>query len=41
VGGAPVGDIPAQWVLPIGVYAELDATAGTLTLLETAVASRP
>lgn len=41
VGGAPVGHIPAQWVLPIGVYAELDATAGTLTLLETAVASRP
>jgi muramoyltetrapeptide carboxypeptidase len=35
--GAPVGHIATQWVVPIGVLAELDATAGTLTLLEPAV----
>lgn len=40
VAGAPVGHIPAQWVLPIGVLAELDAGAGTLTLLEPAVSPR-
>lgn len=38
--GAPVGHIPAQWVLPIGVRAELDATNGTLAMLE-AACSRP
>ena len=36
VSGAPVGHIPRQWVLPIGIRAELDATAGVLTLLEPA-----
>jgi muramoyltetrapeptide carboxypeptidase len=40
VAGAPIGHIPAQWVLPIGVLAELDAGAGTLTLLEPAVTPR-
>jgi muramoyltetrapeptide carboxypeptidase len=34
--GAPIGHIPTQWVLPIGVEAELNATNGTLTLLEAA-----
>jgi muramoyltetrapeptide carboxypeptidase len=34
--GAPIGHIQAQWVLPIGVEAELDATNGTLTFLEAA-----
>ncbi len=38
--GAPVGHIPTQWVLPIGARAELDATSGTLTLLEPAVSRR-
>ena len=38
VAGAPIGHIPRQWVLPIGSLAELDATGGTLTLLEAAVA---
>lgn len=37
VAGAPVGHIPTQWVLPIGVQAELDADAATLTLAEPAV----
>jgi muramoyltetrapeptide carboxypeptidase len=32
--GAPVGHIAAQWVVPIGVEAELDAASGTLVLLE-------
>lgn len=35
--GAPVGHIASQWVVPIGALAELDATDGTLTLLEPAV----
>lgn len=34
--GVPIGHIQAQWVLPIGVEAELDATNGTLTFLEAA-----
>jgi muramoyltetrapeptide carboxypeptidase len=40
VAGAPIGHIPVQWVLPIGVLAELDADAGTLTLLEPALTPR-
>jgi len=36
VAGAAVGHIPQQWVLPIGVRAELDAGAGTLAMLESA-----
>ena len=40
VAGAPVGHIPQQWVLPIGVRAELDTGAGTLTMLE-AACTRP
>lgn len=40
VAGAPIGHIPVQWVLPIGVPAELDASTGTLTLLEPAVSGR-
>lgn len=34
--GAPIGHIPAQWVLPIGVPAQFDASTGTLTMLEPA-----
>lgn len=37
VMGLPIGHIPAQWTVPIGVRAALDADAGTLTLLEPAV----
>ncbi len=37
VAGVPVGHITAQWVLPIGVMAELDAQAGTLAILEPGV----
>ncbi len=40
VAGAPIGHIPTQWVLPIGVLAELDAGAGTLALLEPALTPR-
>jgi muramoyltetrapeptide carboxypeptidase len=36
--GFPVGHIDAQWTLPLGVRARLDAGAGTLTILEPAVA---
>jgi muramoyltetrapeptide carboxypeptidase len=36
--GFPVGHIPAQWTLPLGVRARLDADAGELELLEPAVA---
>ncbi len=36
--GFPFGHIDSQWTLPVGVMAELDATNGRLTLLETAVA---
>jgi muramoyltetrapeptide carboxypeptidase len=39
VAGGLVGHIPTQWVLPIGVQSELDADAGTLTVLEPAVAA--
>jgi muramoyltetrapeptide carboxypeptidase len=35
--GFPVGHIPDQWTLPLGVRARLDATAGELELLEPAV----
>jgi muramoyltetrapeptide carboxypeptidase len=34
--GAPIGHIETQWVLPIGVEAEFDATNLTLTFLEAA-----
>jgi muramoyltetrapeptide carboxypeptidase len=37
VAGAPIGHIPRQWVVPIGVRAELDADAKTLVFLEAAV----
>lgn len=36
--GFPIGHVDDQWTLPIGVRARLDATAGTLTLLEGGVA---
>ena len=32
--GFPIGHVPEQWTLPIGIMAQLDATAQTLTLLE-------
>jgi muramoyltetrapeptide carboxypeptidase len=35
--GFPIGHIDAQWTLPIGVRARLDADAGELDLLEPAV----
>ncbi len=35
--GFPVGHIDAQWTLPLGVQARLDADAGELELLEAAV----
>ena len=35
--GFPFGHVPNPLTLPLGVRARLDATAGTLTLLETAV----
>jgi muramoyltetrapeptide carboxypeptidase len=38
VMGLPIGHIAAQWTLPVGVRAALDADAGTLTLLDPAVA---
>ncbi|MBM4191629.1 MAG: LD-carboxypeptidase [Gammaproteobacteria bacterium] len=36
--GAMFGHIPRQFTLPVGVQVELDADAGTLTMLESAVA---
>lgn len=36
--GFPIGHVDDQWTLPLGVTARLDATAGTLTLLEGGVA---
>ncbi len=36
--GFPIGHVAEQWTLPLGVAARLDATAGDLTLLESAVA---
>ena len=35
--GFPIGHVPEQWTLPIGVMAELDATTGDLSLLEPGV----
>ena len=35
--GFPIGHVQEQWTLPIGIEAELDATAGELDLLEPAV----
>jgi len=35
--GFPIGHIEAQWTLPLGVRARLDANAGDLELLEAAV----
>ncbi|MBV8149283.1 MAG: LD-carboxypeptidase [Candidatus Eremiobacteraeota bacterium] len=40
LAGAPVGHIPTQWVLPIGLRVELDADAGKLVFLEPAVSER-
>jgi muramoyltetrapeptide carboxypeptidase len=36
--GFPIGHIDAQWTLPLGVRARLDADAGEVELLEPAVA---
>jgi muramoyltetrapeptide carboxypeptidase len=36
--GFPIGHVDAQWTLPLGVRARLDAAAGELDLLEPAVA---
>lgn len=36
--GFPFGHIPESWTLPVGVEARLDASAGTLEVLEAAVA---
>ena len=35
--GLPIGHVPENWTLPLGVRARLDADAGTLELLESAV----
>jgi muramoyltetrapeptide carboxypeptidase len=40
VMGFPIGHGRQNWTLPLGVRAALDASAGTLTLLEPATASR-
>lgn len=37
LAGLPVGHVPDNWTLPVGVRARLDADAGTLELLEPAV----
>ncbi len=37
VMGLPIGHIPAQWTVPVGVRASLDADTGTLALLDAAV----
>lgn len=37
VTGLQFGHVPQKYTYPIGIQAELDATAGTLTLLESAV----
>ena len=37
VAGLPIGHEPDNWTLPLGVRARLDATRGTLELLEPAV----
>ena len=37
VMGLPIGHVPINWTLPLGVRARLDASAGTLELLESAV----
>jgi muramoyltetrapeptide carboxypeptidase len=39
--GFPFGHVDDNWTLPLGVRARLDATAGTLTLLEPAVEPAP
>jgi muramoyltetrapeptide carboxypeptidase len=36
--GFPIGHVDDQWTLPIGIRARLDATAGEVEVLETAVA---
>jgi muramoyltetrapeptide carboxypeptidase len=36
--GALIGHIPNQFSIPVGIRAEIDATAGTITILESAVA---
>jgi muramoyltetrapeptide carboxypeptidase len=38
--GFPFGHVDDNWTLPLGVRARLDAGAGTLELLEPAVAGR-
>ncbi|MGH7594283.1 MAG: S66 peptidase family protein [Gemmatimonadales bacterium] len=35
--GFPIGHVEEQWTIPLGVMAELDATNGELSLLESAV----
>jgi muramoyltetrapeptide carboxypeptidase len=37
ISGVPIGHIDDQWVLPIGIPADLDADARTLTVLESGV----
>jgi muramoyltetrapeptide carboxypeptidase len=37
VSGLPIGHVPDNWTLPLGIRARLDAGAGTLELLEGAV----
>lgn len=39
--GFPIGHVPNNWTLPVGASARLDATAGTLEILEPAVSPAP
>ena len=36
--GSPIGHIPSNIIVPIGTRARMDATAGTIELLEASVA---
>jgi muramoyltetrapeptide carboxypeptidase len=40
VMGLPIGHVPANWTLPLGIRARLDADSGSLALLEPAVEER-
>jgi muramoyltetrapeptide carboxypeptidase len=39
VVGLPIGHVPDNWTLPLGIRARLDAGSGTLALLEPAVSA--
>jgi muramoyltetrapeptide carboxypeptidase len=37
LANAPIGHVPNNWTVPVGIRARLDADAGSITLLESAV----